>query len=94
MKPADDFSWTKLGGVVSIALCLYIGAYAALCEPKPSRWGFFAEGNALFAVNASSTTLIDPTYKLGGSASAYFFWPAHKLDQMLFPKRWKASPYL
>lgn len=83
----DRSSSAKIGGMVILALCIYIGSYAALCEPsEPSGPPLsFTANNG--PISLAPIPLV-PTYKLGGVASAYIFSPLQKLDKRLFPKRW------
>lgn len=82
MNSHNHSSSAKAGAAVLIALCLYIGLYAWLCFPDYDSMGWHPYG-------VPNAIEMHPVYKYGGRLSQIIFWPAWKLDTLLFPNRWK-----
>lgn len=68
--------------VLAVALLLpllYLGSYWALINDGIHS-GYTVVGASIY---------LEPTYKVGGDAAEFFYWPAHMLDKRLRPNRWQ-----
>lgn len=81
----NNSSRQKPGLILIIALIVYVGLYALLCEPAAPSSLKISTGGSYFGV----TIMREPRYKFGGKVSGAVFWPVQKLDQTLFPRRWR-----
>jgi len=71
-------------GVVAAAF-LYTGLYAWLCVLTPVVFTDMVGGETFH----SPPVGYYPEYKAGDRVSEIAFWPLQKLDERLFPDRWK-----
>lgn len=94
MKQDDSSPWPQAGAALALLLSLYVGLYAWLCTPTPSL-RFHWPSVTLYLRSPTRPPTIPfhyicvPKYKMGGRVSEIIFRPVQKLDEQLFPTRWK-----